>query len=208
MVVRVALSLLSSQQRENSKFSAATFGPLTWRPVDIKYDQVGLLPRLALTSPLFGENGKLLFKKKKTWVVVADGARSSVYVNNGQGTGLEVLSQSEPGSGRRPTRDLGTGKPGRGFATGGARHAFDDPVDWHQQEKMTFAREMAERINRAAEQKDFDRLVIAAPPKIMGELRGSLNRAAKEKLEAEVTKDLTNTPVPELPGFFKDILRL
>lgn len=150
----------------------------------------------------------MLFKKKKTWIVVADGARASVYVNNGHGTGMEILSQTEPGSGRRPTRDLGAGKPGRGFGPGDARHAFEDPVDWHQQEKMTFAREVAERVNRAAEQKDFDQLVIAAPSKIMGELRGALNHRARKMLKAEVTKDLTNTPPIELPGFFKDIVRL
>jgi protein required for attachment to host cells len=150
----------------------------------------------------------LFFKKKTTWVVVADGARSSVYVNNGRGTGLRILSETKSAGGRRPTRELGTGKPGRGFAPGDARHAFDDPEDWHQQEKRMFARDVAREINKAAEQKAFDRLVIAAPAKIMGELRDALNHRAREKLKAELTKDLTNTPAPELPGHFKDVVPL
>lgn len=150
----------------------------------------------------------MLFKKKTTWVVVVDGARSSVYVNNGRGTGLRVLSVIESAGGRRPTRELGTGKPGRGFAPGDARHAFDDPEDWHQQEKRIFARDVARGINKAAEQKAFDRLVIAAPAKSMGELRDGLSRLAKKKLKAELTKDLTNTPAVELPGHFKDVVPL
>ncbi len=150
----------------------------------------------------------MLFKKKTTWVVIADGARSSVYINSGRGTGLRVLSQFESEGGRRPTRDLGTGKPGRGFAPSGARHAFDDPEDWHEQEKRLFARDVAKYINNAAERKSFDQLVIVAPSKIMGELRDSLSQGARKKLKAELTKDLTNTPPPELPAYFKDILPL
>ena len=71
-----------------------------------------------------------------------------------------------------------------------------------------FARGLAEEINGAAERKAFDRLVIAAPSKIMGELRGSLNQGAKKKLKAELTKDLTNTPTIELPAYFKDFVPL
>lgn len=150
----------------------------------------------------------MLFKKKKTWIVVADGARSAVYVNNGRGTGLQELSRSESEAGRIPTRDLGAGKPGRGFAPGDARHAFDDPVDWHRQEKRIFAREVVEAINSAAERKAFDRLIVAAPSKIMSEFRSNLSQRAKKRLKAEITKDLTNTPMIELPAYFKDFVPL
>lgn len=150
----------------------------------------------------------MLYKKKTTWVVVADGARSAVYVNNGRDTGLRMLSEVESDGGRQPTRDLGVGKPGRGFSPGAARHAFDNPVDWHRQEKRLFARDVARGINKAAEQNAFDRLVIAAPAKIMGELRGALNPGARKKLKGELTKDLTNTPPPELPDYFKDFVPL
>lgn len=139
------------------------------------------------------------FRPKKTWLVVADGARAEIYLNKGRGKGLQPVASDESAEGRLPTREQGTGKPGRGFAPGAGRHAFSDPTDWHEQAKQSFARGVAERINRGAARKAFDELVIAAPSKTLGELRNGLSDEARRRLRADIAKDLTNLSVHELP---------
>jgi protein required for attachment to host cells len=44
----------------------------------------------------------------------------------------------------------------------------------------------------------FEELVVVAPPKMLGDLRAALHPEVAQCVVAEVPKDLTSHPIPEL----------
>jgi protein required for attachment to host cells len=151
----------------------------------------------------------MLTKKLTTWVLICDGARGRILANDGRGTGLREIESAENDKASAPTRDLGTDRPGRTFdSTGGGRHAMASPVDRHRFEKTQFTKEMAAIINAAALENGFDHLVLAAPPRVLGDLRQALRPQAAKKIVGEINKDLTQIALHDLGDYLDDKVRL
>jgi len=72
-----------------------------------------------------------------------------------------------------------------------ARHSFVDAEGPIRREKRAFAHVVADYLAEAAERRAYGRLVIAAPPKFLGDLRAALSPAAKARIVGEIHKDLT-----------------
>jgi protein required for attachment to host cells len=149
-------------------------------------------------------------RKITTWIVVADGQRARFLLREVPGAGLRPVGPGEltnPDSGK-PTRAMGTDRPGRAFGDrSGARSAMEPRVDWHRQAKENFAHRVAKEIDKAAQEGAFDRLVIVAPPATLGELRASLGDAARARIQGEMAKDLTMFADRELAEHLADILK-
>lgn len=146
-------------------------------------------------------------KSTRTWFLIADGARARIMVNEGPGKGLREALDHEFAAPSPPTRDQGTDKPGR--ASGGAvgaRHVKQPKIDLHEFAKERFAAEMAEVLDAAAGRKAFDRLVLVAPPRVLGNLRSSMKNGARERIAGELAKDLTRVPVRDLPGYLDTVM--
>lgn len=150
-----------------------------------------------------------LKRKPTTWVVVADGQQAQIYRLAAAGQALEPLADgalSSASAHLRP-RELGTDRPGRGASSAGAApHTFEPRVDVHRLEQERFAQTVADRINAAAAQDSFDRLVIAAAPKTLGALRAALDGAASKRITGELSKDLMKIPAKDLLGHLADVL--
>jgi len=149
------------------------------------------------------------FKKITTWVVLADGAHARIFENSGPGTGLVEINSWDSPSARKPTRDLGTDRPGRGHesATYG-RHALAAREDWHEGEKANFVHDVAAYLNDRNHQGAFDELVIAAPPRALGELRKAIDSTTAGRLKVEINKDLTKIPQADLGEHLSDLVLL
>ena len=133
-----------------------------------------------------------------TWVVVADGEKALFLRNEGdnQYPNLSVFREMQEEN--PPTREQGSDRPGR-FSDGPSPHrsAVAD-TDWHRLAKERFADEVAERLYRLAHDGAFERLVLVAPPVVLGEIRKKLHKEVTDRLLGEVPKTLTNHPVPEI----------
>ena len=113
-------------------------------------------------------------QKKVTWILVADGARARVLMNDGVGKGLQPTVDGEMAHALPPTREMGTDRPGRTQQRGtSGRHAIQPHVDWHRFEKEKFSKEMAALLDAAAERGAFHRLVLVAPAAHARRLAGS-----------------------------------
>ena len=132
------------------------------------------------------------------WVVVADGEKALFLRNEGDEVypNLDVFREVKEEN--PSTHDQGTDRPGR-FNDGPSPHkSAVEETDWHRIEKERFAKEIAERLYKAAHRGDFDRLVIVAPPLVMGEMRKELHKEVKDRLVAEIPKTLTNHAVIDI----------
>ena len=132
------------------------------------------------------------------WVLVADGEKALILRNEGDGAypNLQVtrlIEQDNPA-----TRDQGTDRPGR-FSDGPSVHrSAVQETDWHRLAEERFARDLADRLYKAAHAGRFDRLILVAPPRTLGELRDALHKEVRARVIAEIDKDLTNHPVHEI----------
>lgn len=136
--------------------------------------------------------------KHDVWVVVADGEKALFLRNEGDEKypNLEVFREMRDDN--PPTHDQGSDRPGR-FNDGPSPHkSAVEETDWHRIEKERFAREIAERLYKAAHRGDFERLVIVAPPLVIGEMRKELHKEVEQRLVGEVPKTLTNHTIVEI----------
>lgn len=147
---------------------------------------------------------------KRTWIVVADGSHARFFEPSEDRRALRPSEQSEmtAAEARRPVRDLVTDKPGRGFASAGsdARHAFEPAHDIHKMQKHDFTARLAEVLDKRCGEGLFERLVLVAPPRSLGELRLLLSDRVKKTVSHEVAKDLTSSTPAALHRLLADTL--
>ena len=124
-----------------------------------------------------------------TWVVVADGARGRFFALDERAEKLVSTGPIDlvaPQSRQRP-RDLKSDKPGRSYssARSGMRHALEPPHDYHKLEKHRFMAVLAETLDEACSRRRFDDVVLVAPRRSLGELRGLLSKRVLDRVRLD-----------------------
>jgi protein required for attachment to host cells len=145
-----------------------------------------------------------------TWILIADGARARLLGQDRKARAFKPTFEQEFFGTRAQSRELASDRPGRTFESAGrgqpgdvaghGRHAMEPTTDPHRQAEYQFARELSEHLEKAANERRFDRLVLVAAPKILGDLRVLLPKAVQGRIVAEINKDLTRIPTRNLGG--------
>jgi protein required for attachment to host cells len=147
-----------------------------------------------------------------TWIVAADSSRARFLQVAGRERKLHEVHDLANPKARLQDRDLqtdaeprfnghgGVGKPGTA-STGGpgsdreAQGAVEHSV-------RVFAKEVGRYLEEARQQQRFDELVIVAPPKFLGALRGELGKETAKRVVDELPKDLSWLSERELERYF------
>lgn len=132
------------------------------------------------------------------WILVGDGEKALVFSNDGDAAYpnfrmIKLLETDNP-----KTSDQGTDAPGRRNDGPGPQKSAMEPTDWHRLEKHRFAKDMADALYKAAHKGKFTKLVVAAPPVVLGQLRKTFHKEVKDRIIAEVDKTLTGHPPIEI----------
>ncbi|WP_044559002.1 host attachment protein [Azospirillum sp. B4] len=133
---------------------------------------------------------------RHSWVVACDGAKMLVLRNDGDAHNPYLTVQSSESRPTTPSRELGTGQPGR-MQFGTVRSATEE-TDWQDQAESQFLTHVARRLDTMVQSGLIGRMVLAAPPKALGVLRRHLTPATRDVILAEVAKDLTTLPVRDI----------
>jgi protein required for attachment to host cells len=148
-------------------------------------------------------------KPIRTWVLIADGARARVLENQGPGRGLHAVPGMTFAAEHGATHDLVDDREGRTFSsTSHSRSAIDARKDPHRVLKSDFAKALAEVLAEAEAQKAFDRLVLVAPPVMLGDLRHAVSDHVKARLAGELAQDLTKMPNADVPRHLESVMSL
>lgn len=142
---------------------------------------------------------------RDSYVLVADGAKMLFFRNEGdaENPNLVVLAaeqQADPADHAIKTDQAGR-MAGRFGVAGGS--SANEP-DFHQQAEDRFAAEAAERLNRAALANEFEKLIVIASPRTLGELRKHYHKQVESRITAEIAKDLTGHPVDKIENALKN----
>lgn len=146
-------------------------------------------------------------KPTTTWILIADGAHARLFANRGPGKGIEAVQGGVIEGDHRSDSELVRGSLGRTFESAGdMRHAIAPRTDPHRELKRDFAGQLADMLDQRLAEKAYDRLVLVAPPKALGDLRAALSEQVKPYVYAELDKDLVKTPTAELPQHLGAVL--
>jgi protein required for attachment to host cells len=104
-------------------------------------------------------------------------------------------------------REIESDRPGRGVASGGRRHAYESEHDPRKLEKHDFVKAIADAIEAALDQHKFNKLVIAAPVRSVGEFRSVAGDKVKATLWREVPKELAGLSDSDLENHLVPILQ-
>ena len=163
-----------------------------------------------------------------TYVLVADGRKMLFLRNDGDAQALNLKvelaeEQSNPADRDQKTdmaggamgTQMGASAPaaaqgggntayasrkgggGQGGAFAPARGTFEE-TDFHQLEEDRFAAEAADMLRKRALARKFDKLIIVAPPRTLGELRKHYHKEVEARLMGELGKDLTGHSIPDI----------
>jgi len=132
------------------------------------------------------------------WVIVADGEKALFLHNKGDHDypHLEVFREEEQDN--PPNREQAANRRGRFNDGPGAHRSAVEDTDWHQLGKERFAKDISETLYAYAHKNKFDKLVIVAPPMVLGEMRKELHQEVQDRIVADIDKTLTNHPIYEI----------
>ena len=133
-----------------------------------------------------------------TLVLVGDGQKALFLRNKGNAQRVDLVVERILEWENPPTREQGSDRPGRSNASVGVARSAMDEVDWHYLAKERFASELAEALYRHAHDNRFEKLVVIAPAKILGNLRKAFHAEVVDRITAEIPKELTSHPVEEI----------
>ena len=135
-------------------------------------------------------------------VVVADGRKMLFLRNEGDGLAPNLQVEHAEEQSNPADRDQKTDQAGRAASTRGGAFAAGGgtmgEADFHQQEEDRFAATAADLLKKRALANDFEKLIIIAPPKTLGEMRKHYHKEVSDRLAGELAKDLTGHPIPDI----------
>jgi protein required for attachment to host cells len=160
------------------------------------------------------------------WILVTDGGHLGIYecrhvekIISLGGTGkhtyqsrkMEWELQPLPNMFRsaESVKDYQLGHDRRGSVFGSAasvRHTVEPHLDARDEVKHHLVRSIAATLQRASSEKRFTHLIVAAPAKMLGDLREHFGPSLMKLVAAELPKDLTRCPEHELLSHLKDVL--
>lgn len=125
----------------------------------------------------------------KTLVLAADGGRARLFLHWNVHNFEQIAAWESPQARHLP----GQTNSDKSGSFGGS--AYESEVDAQTHAQRQFAKELIQELKQ--KERDFERIVIAAPPKFLGELRSHLTPAIQQKLST-LTRDYTNLKPQEI----------
>jgi protein required for attachment to host cells len=142
-----------------------------------------------------------------TWILVCDASRARLFAVDGHGPWTLVDTILHPAS-QLKGADLAADRPGRSHQrTSEGRSAMEPHTDPREVEAEHFAGELAARLYEGHGKNAYRDVVLVAPPRFLGLLRGAIDEQVAKQVRGSVDKDLTKIAARDLPEHLKDVLR-
>lgn len=134
----------------------------------------------------------------KTWILVANGSEAKLYANEGPNTGLSVVKEFDHPASRAKNADLVTDRAGRMQSSGNGRGSRQPHMTPKEHETEVFALELARELVRGRSTNQCNRVILVAPPTMMGLINGSLDHSTANLVSERLEKDYTKSPTRQV----------
>ncbi|WP_375770537.1 host attachment protein [Archangium gephyra] len=133
------------------------------------------------------------------WILVANGSRAKLFATDERAEVWDLREEFQHEESRSMSRQL-LNQPDNPNAGSLHKPQPENQPDARQQLEIDrFARELAARLERGLNDHAYDRLVIAAPPGMLGLLRKLVSTRVHQRLMLDFRADYMNVPDRELP---------
>ncbi len=136
----------------------------------------------------------------KAWILVTDAARARLFETAERNDRLvEVACYANPDPRGEPTDHVRRRIPRAHESTTPSNHAIDPHARRHDKSLHQFAHSLTMALKSGHSHHHYERLVLIAPPRLLGALRENLgDPLAKELLVGEIDNDLIDLHPDEL----------
>jgi protein required for attachment to host cells len=143
----------------------------------------------------------------ETWIVAANRTDARI-LSHRRGGKIEELETFICTEARQPGRARVSDAPGRSHdRKGPARHAMEPHTDVAEQLARGFARQIAERVEKGRNENAWDELVLVSGDRFLGFLREALSSHCREKVVAEVHKNIVTEDVATIVAAMPETLQ-
>jgi protein required for attachment to host cells len=137
-----------------------------------------------------------------TWIVTADASRARILQVAGRENALTEVEDLVNPQGRMHNREINSDAAGRfrGPDRPGGHASGDEnrTVDHHAE---LFAKRVGEFLDKARNERRYERLYLLAAPKFLGQLRKELGKETEKLVADELAKDLSWFNLRELEDY-------
>jgi protein required for attachment to host cells len=117
---------------------------------------------------------------------------------------LTLLKEIKHPENRLKSGEMTSDRPGHYQGGMSARGAYSPHTEAKENAVDNFSREIAEELNKERNNKDYDELIVIAPPHMKGLLLQHINKHVKAMIVNNIEKDLLYMPEHELLSFLRE----
>ncbi|HMO09902.1 MAG TPA: host attachment protein [Paracoccaceae bacterium] len=143
------------------------------------------------------------FITTETLILVADAGRAMLLANEGTALAPRLVQRALLTA---PEPALASDRPGRMPDPGPGHRSALEQTDAGRVAAEALAAEVAEALAKALRAGKGRRLVLVAPPQMLGALRDRLAPPVRAAVAAELSKTLTNHPLPKIAALVEEAL--
>lgn len=146
-------------------------------------------------------------KKVSTCIVVADHQHARFFRNDGPERGIQPIDGLSLDTHLPRTSELLTDREGRGTASrNGRHHGIEARSDAHGLQGLAFIGKVAAAVAQQMDGCEYERLILIAPPRALGELRELLPQRIQARIIGELPRDLTKATPDKILDHLADYL--
>ena len=143
-----------------------------------------------------------------TWILVAHRGGARLFESPGPGKGLQLVEDIPHPEGRLKSGEINSDKPGRAFDTFGRRHGMSQEHEAADQVSLMFAKHLCDKLEKARAENRFGKLVLVAESRLLGELRGALDKHTAALVSATLDKDLAGVESRDMSKQLGNLVQL
>lgn len=143
----------------------------------------------------------------RVWVLVADRAVARILAADWPD--LENLREVDdlihPAGSLRQSETV-SDSPGRFSTHQGHPVSGESHPDYRHKHALDFAREIVEKLEYGRQQREYDRLIIIAPPLLLGVIRETLSDLLSRLVVGQLNKDLARETLPTIVDHVREVV--
>jgi protein required for attachment to host cells len=129
-----------------------------------------------------------------TWILVANTSGAKLFSAELREDTWTLLKHFDHPQGRETSKEMSpSSPPGRmqqGQSAGGHHTAVEQRTTPKEAEVERFAQHLASHLEQSIAQRQYDQVVLVAPPHFLGALKGALGKQAGKHVRATLSKDV------------------
>lgn len=133
-----------------------------------------------------------------TWILVSDASRARIFSFDKEDGPWSLVEQIDHPLGRARPGDLVSDRAGRSGPGSVGSRPLESHTDPAEQEAHRFAEKLCHVLQKGYDEHRYARLVLVAPPRFLGYVRGVLREPVARHVVASFDKDYTRLDEKEV----------